>query len=291
MNKNKKKGFVVILFLIVINTHKKIIFTFWEPKEKLPGYLSLCIKTWKKFLPEYKIIILDYERVKNLLGEELFYSIICKNMSTMVKTDAIRVAILNKFGGIWMDSDNIITNGNFIKSIKNKELVMVMDKRGKYPFIAFIYASKHSIVLKEWLRQIIINVKRFREVELNKQNTNSWIKSWEEVNAWYYLGNGILNSIIRNMSDKHFFGFDSDVLSVFPELPYLHNSSLPFREKYLLFFYQKRDPQIVLNISQDLVFLQNSWTPLKYKNMSEEEFLKQDILLSKLLAKLLNIIA
>ena len=37
----------------------KQIFTFWEPKDRMPEYLQLCIETWKKFLPDYKINILD----------------------------------------------------------------------------------------------------------------------------------------------------------------------------------------------------------------------------------------
>lgn len=124
-----------IYFSFINNNQKKVIFTFWEPKDKIPGYLSLCIKTWKKFLPEYKIIILDYKKVSDYLGKKLFSSIISNNMSRMVQSDAIRVAILNKFGGIWMDADNIITNGKFIKKIKNVELSMVMDKGSNYPFI------------------------------------------------------------------------------------------------------------------------------------------------------------
>jgi hypothetical protein len=34
----------------------KRIFTFGEPKENLPAYLKLCMKTWEKFLPDYEII-------------------------------------------------------------------------------------------------------------------------------------------------------------------------------------------------------------------------------------------
>ena len=83
-------------FIYYKNKNKNIIFTFWEPKEKIPGYLSLCIMTWQKFLPGYKIVILDYKKVKSFLGIKFFSNIICNNMSLMVQTDAIRVAILHK---------------------------------------------------------------------------------------------------------------------------------------------------------------------------------------------------
>ena len=276
--------------LFLMNNNKKYIFTFWEPREKIPGFLKLCIKTWKRFLSEYEIIILDYNISKFYLGEELFSNIICENMSIMVQSDAIRVAMLNKFGGIWMDADTIITNREFIKYFKNFELAMVMDKSG-LQFIGFIYASKNSIIIKQWLDKIIYNVKKFKSVILKKENTTSWKLSWKEVNAWYYLGNGIIDQLIKNAKGKQYLGIDYKKINVFPELDYFKNASLDLYQAYNAynsFYFQERDPQFALNYSKGLIFLHNSWTLLKYKKMTEQEFVNKDILLSKLLKKLLN---
>ena len=57
-----------------------------------------------------------------------------------------------------MDADTIITNGNFIKSFKNFQLAMINDDIG-FQFIAFIYASKRSIIIKKWLDNILIMLK------------------------------------------------------------------------------------------------------------------------------------
>lgn len=297
MLKFNRKNIAIILIIIYEinfsiffkNKKKKIIYTFWEPTEKIPGYLSLCIKTWKKYLPEYKVIILDYKKSKYYLGDKLFNSIVSKNMSIMVQTDAIRVAILNKFGGIWMDSDNIVTNGKFIKSFHNQELAMIWDKYVSYPFIAFIYSTKKSCIIKQWLDIIIDRVQNFTNVISNRENTTTWLKLNEDVNQWYFLGNGIINNLIKNVSKEKFIGIHCDDIQVFPELKLVKNDSLNFREKYELYFFNKGDPQPVLNTAQDFIFLQNSWTPPKYKQMSEKEFLNQDILLSKLLAKVLDL--
>lgn len=291
------KHFVILLLIIYeINfaifykyKRKKIIYTFWEPKEKIPGYLSLCIKTWKKFLPEYKVIILDYKKSKNYLGVKMFNSIISQNMSTMVQTDAIRVAILNKYGGIWMDADNIVTNGKFIQSFQKQELVMVWDKFVSYPFIAFIYTAKKSSIIQQWLDIIIDRVNNFTNVISNPENTTNWLKLNADVNEWFFLGNGIINNLIKNVSTKKFLGIHCDDIQVFPELKLVKNDTLDFRQKYELYFFNKGDPQPVLDTAHDFIFLQNSWTPPKYKQMTEDEFLHQDILLSKLLAKLLDI--
>ena len=142
---------LIILILIIFyninarfdfsNNNKKIIFTFWEPKEKMPGFLKLCIKTWKKNLPDYKIIILDYKQAKYYIGENLFSKLICNNMSRMVQSDAIRVAILNKFGGIWMDADTIILNDEIIKYFQNYNFAMIWEEKLLLHYISFIYSS------------------------------------------------------------------------------------------------------------------------------------------------------
>ena len=44
-----------------------------------------------------------------------------------------------------------------------------------------------------------------------------------------------------------------------------------------------------LHNCKGILMLHNSWTPLKYKKMSEEEFLHQDIMLAHLLRRILNI--
>ena len=138
--KSNYKFIIIVLLLMVYkinisfsfyrNNHK-IIFTFWEPNHKIPGFLRLCIKTWKKYIPEYEVIILDFKKVRKYLGESLFSEIMCQNMSLMVQSDAIRVAILNKFGGIWMDADTIILNDKIIQYFQNFEMAMVWEKKLK----------------------------------------------------------------------------------------------------------------------------------------------------------------
>ena len=147
--KNKIKyifSLFLILFLLAQNDsyinqlfkdilNKKKIFTFWEPHEKIPGYIRLCIETWKKNLPEYEIIILDYKSLKNYISETLLSKIICKNMSIAKQADAIRVALLKIYGGIWMDADTIIINGEFLKGLENFELAMIGKSNAQNKYI------------------------------------------------------------------------------------------------------------------------------------------------------------
>ena len=276
--------FIQFKILKIIETkdkEKKIIFTFWEPHEKIPGYLILCIKTWKKFLPDYEIKILDYKRVMVFLGETLFSKIVCKNLNLPIQVDAIRVALLKKFGGIWMDPDTIILNGEFLKEFQDFELIMLGDENTKTQ-------NNNSIVINEWLKQIIKKVKLYNEtiMKAESNHTNETIKKTHVI--WNYLGNGIVDNILKNVSDKQFLRLNRSKMNALPETKLFEGSKLKPIQKYQQLYFQKRDPQIILNDSKSIILLHNSWTPFKYKTMSETDFLNQEILLSKLLTHILN---
>ena len=129
--------------------HEKRIFTFWEPKEKLPAYLKLCMQTWKKFLPEYEIVILDYANLNQWLGENFFDNILYKKFSLPKQADAIRCAVLKRYGGIWMDCDTILTSNKVRNFLSLKSSFILIGSH-----IAFIIASSRSYVLKQWLKGI-----------------------------------------------------------------------------------------------------------------------------------------
>ena len=218
---NNEPKFKIIEYISY--NHKKIIFSFWEPKGNIPGYLKLCIKTWKKFLSDYEIIILDYESLKEYLGTKLYSQIIFKDMPIAIQSDAIRVALLNKYGGIWMDTDNI---------------------------------------------------------------SEYYYKSYKSLK---FLGNKIINKLLKNVTENKFFSLDNKKINALPERTVYKNNKANYSQRYREFYFRKRNPKIILRKSKSIIYLHNSWTPLKYKKMSEKEFLKQNILLSNLLANTLNI--
>ena len=277
---NYEKKLFLKTNLEVENKKNKFIFTFWEPHEKMPGYLKLCIKTWKKFLPDYDIKVLDYKNVKDYLGENLFSNIICKTMPLKIQADAIRVALLKKFGGIWLDADTIITNGQFINKLKYYELIMLGEEKNKIQNIGFIASSSNSSIINEWLKEIIKKVNQYKE-------NNFDLKKKRKKMKWNYLGNGIIDRLVNNSTGKTFFRLDRNKMNAFPEIMYFENSSLSNNQRYKKFYFRKGDPQFVINNTKGIILLHNTWTPRKFKEMSENKFLKQDVLLSRLLVNLL----
>ena len=69
------------------------IFTFWEPKDKMPAYIKLSMQTWEKFLPEYDINVIDYSNLNEYLGENYFDEILFKDFSLPVNF-ALSLAII-----------------------------------------------------------------------------------------------------------------------------------------------------------------------------------------------------
>lgn len=82
-----------------------IIWTFWDGEP--PPLVKKCIETWKKYNPDYKIIVLNKENVKNYLSKPDLSK--AKHVNDIVQrySDYARVHILAKHGGIWLDSSVI----------------------------------------------------------------------------------------------------------------------------------------------------------------------------------------
>ena len=201
-------------------------------------------------------------------------------MTLPIKADAIRVALLKKYGGIWMDADTILCKREIFKKLDNYELVMLGEEKTQSQNIGFIFASNNSFIINEWYKEIINKVKFYKQNILKNNSLNSG----KVTLRWNYLGNSIIDKLVKNTKNKTFLRIGRSIMNPFPELIYFKNSSLNPIQKYLQFYFKKRDPQIILNITKDIILLHNSWTPLKYKEMSEKQFLNQNIILSRLLS-------
>lgn len=109
---------VVIFAIIIFNyyTQKKegfesdnkipnIIWTFWDGD--LPPLVKACIESWKRHNPEYKIIVLNKQNVQEYLPEPDLSKMRHVNDFVQRYSDFVRIHILAKHGGIWLDSSVI----------------------------------------------------------------------------------------------------------------------------------------------------------------------------------------
>lgn len=270
----------------------KTIFTFWEPKEKIPPYLQLCMETWKKYLPEYKIIVLDYNSVEKWLPN--FCSAdLCDSYGLAQQADAIRCALLSKYGGVWMDCDTIITSDKIREFLEIDAEVIMIEVH-----IGFIIAKKkNSFVMRNWN----LGIKKhrtwkflFKYVKFIRDFINKFLPKlsmYIRYNNWAYLGNIPLAAVLRKANKKQFYSIDKEKYKLLPEVNYSKENNIEdyFVDNYKKFYFEKELSEYALDGNNGIIYLHNSWTPDVYKEMSKEEFLKQNITLAKLLNKVLNI--
>ncbi len=268
----------------------KRIFTFWEPADKLPEYLQLCMMTWEKFLPEYEIVILDYKNLDNWLGKNYFDKTLYEKFSLPKQADAIRCAILKKYGGIWFDVDTIVTSEdiNQLFDIAPPPELTLVGKR-----IPVIFAKQNARILVKWENGIK------KHIEIVKQNTNNIFnkikllffnyKLFKKIRKWDYLGDAILKSLLINQPKEILYSINFKKNKIYPEKNWAKEKGIIARpeEEYRKFYFEGEYSEYALKDTKGLICLHNSWTPEKYRLMQKEEFLGQNITLSKLLNKIL----
>ena len=85
----------------------KIIWSYWDGPDN--DLNKCCLKSWKKFLPEWDIRLLDRDSVEiYIIKKPSTYS----NLTITAKSDLIRLNLLYNYGGIWLDT-SILLHQNF----------------------------------------------------------------------------------------------------------------------------------------------------------------------------------
>ena len=172
----------------------KTIWMYWNTI-LLPEHIKLMVNNNKKILGnEWIINILNDENLKNYLDINQF----SKNYDTLQvqhKADFIRLKVLEKYGGIWMDASIIINSKEnfeylYNDNINNKyeiTLFTLYDKDESFKYHQytenwFIIAPLNSKIIKLWLEEFeyainigfneykkyvkdILNVKLFPKIE------------------------------------------------------------------------------------------------------------------------------
>ena len=81
----------------------KIIHYSWFSGEAYPQWISDCIDTWKKHLPEYEFILWDKERLREVDSDFVSEALSVKKWA--FAADYVRLYAVYHYGGIWLDTD------------------------------------------------------------------------------------------------------------------------------------------------------------------------------------------
>jgi mannosyltransferase OCH1-like enzyme len=107
-NKADPDKYYIMIDNNIDNSSEKIIWMYWEtlPGKKKPGYIDLCINSVKHNCGKcFKIIVLNEKSIKNYLPN---ISLKLSNLNLPQKVDYYRYALLEKYGGVWLDADILV---------------------------------------------------------------------------------------------------------------------------------------------------------------------------------------
>lgn len=124
----------------------KTIHYVWVGGSEIPKDLKRCINTWGEHLDDYEII--EWNEKNFDIMSHPFVEAAYKNKKWPFVSDYIRVWVLYNYGGIYLDTDNIVLD-SFDKLLNDK--VFVGFENDDHPFTAaFGSVAKHPL-LKEIL--------------------------------------------------------------------------------------------------------------------------------------------
>lgn len=81
----------------------KIVHYCWLSNDPYPKSIQMCIDSWKKNLPDYEIILWNYERFPKGMSKWVDQAFLCNRYA--FAADYIRLYALYNYGGIYLDSD------------------------------------------------------------------------------------------------------------------------------------------------------------------------------------------
>jgi len=219
------KSFLVVLLLIFFvfsfknttehfsNNIPKIIWAYWD-NPVLPEFIQICQKNWKKFARHYKIHLLHKQNIENWINMP-------DNWQTLPpyrQSDIIRLKLLEKYGGIWMDASIILLTNpdNFIEG--DLTLFTTPGTKLDNPVYEnwFIASSKNNPIIKKWLKEVLLALKNKELYIKNSSNENKILV--DNVN---YL---ICHLCLRNIYEKN--------PKLFTNGKYYESKSTAFYEHY-----------------------------------------------------------
>jgi hypothetical protein len=238
------------------------IFYYWEniPSTFKPEYINLCHKTIEKHgnTESTQAILVTPSNLKELLPEIVLPDIYTNDFggtaNISVKVDYLRVKLVQKYGGMYIDSDTIVMKSlNWIKSYLEKYDFVGTTEHGKYYINGWFASRKNGEIINKWSSLI------------DKSISVSLTVSWTQ------LGSKILTPLINdNFSLAYIFTGNEICL-------YSYNQKDEFFK-----------PNSINTDNSLCVVLYNTLFPEKIKKMTEKEILSSNMLLSTLFKRSLN---
>jgi hypothetical protein len=150
----------------------KIIYIYWNQGfEYAPIIVKKCVYSWFYYnSPSWNIILLD----KNNINQYIDFSFEKYNYVSLIhQSDIIRLLLLQKYGGLWVDSTCFCNRPLDIWFNEYMQNFFVFDKPYKNFLISnwFIYSSKNNYIINNLLKNLL----KYYEYPINNQKQDYFI--------------------------------------------------------------------------------------------------------------------
>jgi len=130
----------------------KIIWSYWDNPE-VPEFVAKCRKNWKKFAPNYEIRYLNKNNINDYITNmpENW-----ENLPAYRQADVLRLKLLEKYGGIWMDASILLLENpdKFVGG--DLTLFTTPGTNNDNPVYEnwFIASTKNNELIKKWIVEV-----------------------------------------------------------------------------------------------------------------------------------------
>jgi hypothetical protein len=175
MDKNIILYFIILIVIIVlyrgyqIKNSKyeipRIIWTHWDNMESAPLLIKNILELRESKLKDWEIHVLTNSNIDQYINKNVYP----KNYNMLMpsqKSDWIRLYLLNKYGGLWLDAGIIINNEIEFNKIYDTSVLYQSELTGFYldgsivnndptTFYEswYIMAPKNSRIIKKWFKE------------------------------------------------------------------------------------------------------------------------------------------
>jgi Capsular polysaccharide synthesis protein len=85
---------------------KKIWFLWYQGLSEAPLVVKKCYESWQKYNPDWEVIFLEENNLTDYITPSLSPEKLCQ-LSKNHQSDLLRLELLEKYGGVWVDSTTI----------------------------------------------------------------------------------------------------------------------------------------------------------------------------------------
>jgi hypothetical protein len=152
----------------------KVIYTYWNSDDP-PKTVKLCMESWKKYNPEFEIVLLTPSNLKKYTDVDV--KALKWNDSSAREADIVRLLVLETHGGVWCDSSIMMLEP--LDLDHNKSFVAY--------YISSFTTDDRYPVIENWFFATIPN--------------NPFMKRWKE--AFFMLGKfKKVDDAVQHIKDK-----------------------------------------------------------------------------------------